>query len=297
MLMHIVWDVSPEIIEGWKTPNYYGLLFVTGIFLGFLTIKRMFKKEGVDEKTLDTLLIYVVIATILGARLGHVFFYDWDHYKNNLGDILKVWEGGLASHGAAIAILIAMFIFAKKVSKKPYLWGLDRIVGPIALAGGFIRLGNLMNSEIVGKPSTWQYAFKFLRHDITPQQAVNITGIDDVQKAYTALSDTDKYAELWAEIPARYPTQIIEAAAYFAIFAILMYIFWKKDGHKRDGLLFGVFMIGIWGVRFFVEFVKEGQTDRDFNNPLNTGQMLSVPFILVGIWLVLRGMRGEKESI
>lgn len=296
MLMHIVWDVSPEIIDGWKTPNYYGLLFVTGIFLGFLTIKRMFKKEGVDEKTLDTLLIYVVIATILGARLGHVFFYDWDDYKNNLIDIFKVWEGGLASHGAAIAILIALFIFSKKVSKKPYLWILDRVVAPIAIAGCFIRLGNLMNSEIVGKPSAWQYAFKFLRHDITPQQAVNITGIDDVQKAYTALGDMDKYAAVWAEIPARYPTQIIEAAAYFAIFALLMHLFWKRDAQKRQGLLFGVFMIGLWGVRFLVEFMKEGQTDRDFSGALNTGQMLSIPFVLVGVWLVVRAMMRRKEQ-
>jgi prolipoprotein diacylglyceryl transferase len=269
MLMHIVWDVSPEIIKGWKTPNYYGLLFVTGIFLGFLTIKRMFKKEGVDEKTLDTLLIYVVIATILGARLGHVFFYDWDEYKDNLIDILKVWEGGLASHGAAIAILIALFIFSKKVSKKPYLWILDRVVAPIAIAGCFIRLGNLMNSEIAGIPTDVPWAFSFTHYwnDVTQQ-----------------LDPTP-----------RHPTQIYEAFGYLSIYLFLLFMYWKREAQKREGLLFGIFMIGIWGVRFFVEFVKEGQTARDYTNALNTGQMLSIPFILVGVWLVVRAMMREKK--
>jgi prolipoprotein diacylglyceryltransferase len=119
MLMQIIWDVSPEIIPGWRTPNFYGLLFITGIILGYRNIKKVFAKEQIPEKILDSLLVYVVIATIVGARLGHVFFYDWDDYKNDLPSIFKVWEGGLASHGAAVAILIALFVFSKKVSKKP----------------------------------------------------------------------------------------------------------------------------------------------------------------------------------
>jgi prolipoprotein diacylglyceryl transferase len=265
MLMQIVWDVTPEIIPGWKTPNFYGLLFVTGIFLGFLTIKKMFAKEGVDEKTLDTLLIYVVISTILGARLGHVFFYDWDQYKNNLGDIIKVWEGGLASHGAAIAILIALFIFSKKVSKKPYLWILDRVVAPIAVAACFIRLGNLMNSEIAGIPTDLPWAFSFPYY------------FNDLTKEYDATP--------------RHPTQLYEAFSYLLIYLFLLFMYWKKDAFKREGLLFGIFMIGIWGVRFFVEFVKEGQTARDYTSALNTGQMLSIPFVLVGVWLIFRSMR------
>jgi prolipoprotein diacylglyceryl transferase len=270
MLMQIVWDVTPEIIPGWKTPNYYGLLFVTGIFLGFLTIKRMFKKEGVDEKTLDTLLIYVVVGTILGARLGHVFFYDWDQYKNNLGDIFKIWEGGLASHGAAIAILIALFIFSKKVSKKPFLWILDRVVAPIAIAAVFIRLGNLMNSEIAGIPTDvpWAFSFPYYFNDLTRE----------------------------FDATPRHPTQIYEALSYLLLYLFLLFMYWKKEAFKREGLLFGIFMIGLWGVRFLVEFVKEGQTARDYTNALNTGQMLSIPFFLVGVWLVIRALRKEVIS-
>ena len=266
--MHIVWDVSPEIIPGWKTPNYYGLLFISGILLGFYTIKRMFKQEGVDEKTLDTLLVYVVVATILGARLGHVFFYDWDQYKNNLGDIIKVWEGGLASHGAAIAILISLYIFTKKVSKKSYLWILDRVVAPIAIAAVFIRLGNLMNSEIAGVPTSLPWAFSFPNY------------FNDVTKDFDPTP--------------RHPTQLYEAFSYLLVYLFLLFMYWKKEAFKREGLLFGIFMIGIWGVRFFVEFVKEGQTSRDYTSALNTGQMLSIPFVLVGVWLVVRAFNKQK---
>ncbi len=273
MLMQIVWDVTPEIIPGWKTPNYYGLLFVTGIFLGFLTIKRIFKKEGINEKVLDTLLIYVVIATIVGARLGHVFFYDWAYYKNNLFDIIKVWEGGLASHGAAIAILIALYVFAKKVSKTSYLWILDRTIIAIAIAGCFIRLGNLMNSEIAGIPTDVPWAFSFPYY------------FNDITKEYDATP--------------RHPTQIYEAFGYLCTYLFLMFMYWKREAYKREGLLFGIFMIGIWGIRFFVEFVKEGQTARDYTEALNTGQMLSVPFVLIGVWLVVRAMMGQpkKETV
>jgi prolipoprotein diacylglyceryl transferase len=269
MLMQIVWDVSPEIIPGWKTPNFYGLLFVTGIMLGFFTIKRMFKKEGVDEKILDTLLVYVVVATIVGARLGHVFFYDWDQYKNNLVDIVKVWEGGLASHGAAIAILIALYFFSKKVSKKTYLWILDRVAAPIAIAGVFIRLGNLMNSEIAGVPTDLPWAFSFPRY------------FNDVTHEFDPTP--------------RHPTQIYEALGYLSVYLLLLYMYWKKEAFKRQGLLFGIFMIGIWGVRFLVEFVKEGQTARDYTSALNTGQILSIPFVLVGIWLLARALGSENS--
>lgn len=270
MLMQIVWDVDPQIFPKLKTPNYYGLLFVTGIFLGFLTIKKMFKKEDVPEKVLDTLLIYVVIATIVGARLGHVFFYDWDYYKNNLGDILKVWEGGLASHGAAISILVALYVFAKKVSKTSYLWILDRVVISIAVAACFIRLGNLMNSEIAGIPTNVPWAFSFPNY------------INDTTGQYDPTP--------------RHPTQIYEAFSYLMVYLLLMYMYWKRQAQKREGLLFGVFMIGLWGVRFFVEFVKEGQTARDHTGALNTGQLLSIPFVLIGVWLVWRAFAKRKDA-
>ncbi len=269
MLMYIVWDVTPQIIPGWNTPNYYSLLFVTGIALGFFTIKKMFKNEGVDEKILDSLLIWMIVSTIVGMRLGHVFFYDWDKYKDNLIEIFQIWKGGYASHGAAILILIAMYFFAKRVANKSYLWVLDRIVTPIAIAGCFIRLGNLMNSEIAGVPTDlpWAFSFTYYINDLTGQY----------------------------DPTPRHPTQIYEALGYLSIYLLMLYMYWKKNAYKREGLLFGIFMIGIWGVRFLVEFVKEGQTARDYTSALNTGQQLSIPFIIIGIWLVVRALRNKPQ--
>ncbi|MFN5415889.1 MAG: prolipoprotein diacylglyceryl transferase [Flavobacteriia bacterium] len=274
MILGINWNVSPELIEGWSTPNKYGLLFVSGIIIGFYVIKRMFKEEKIQEDLLDKLLMYMVISTVVGARLGHVFFYDWDHYKNNLGDIFKVWEGGLASHGAAIMILIALYVFSKYVSKKPYLWILDRVSAPIAIAGCFIRLGNLVNSEIVGKETTVAWGFKFFRHDC----------------------QTENMDCSWADIPLRHPTQIYEAAFYLATFLLLMFLYWKKKAYLKEGMLFGVFMIILWTGRFLVEFVKEGQTDRDFEGALNTGQLLSIPLALAGVFILIRSLRVKNHE-
>lgn len=269
MILGIDWNVSAELIDGWATPNKYGLLFVTGLILGFVVTRKMFKNEGVPERILDSLLVYVILATIIGARLGHVFFYDWDYYKNHLGDIIKVWEGGLASHGAAIAILIALFVFSKKVSKKPYLWILDRIAAPIAIAGTFIRLGNLVNHEIIGDPTDLPWGFRF-----------NLSG--------------DEFL-INGEHVFRHPTQLYEAIFYLLTFALLMYLYWKTNAKNKPGVLFGTFMIVLWTVRLLVEFVKEGQTARDFESVLNTGQMLSIPFIIAGIGILYFGLKSEPK--
>jgi prolipoprotein diacylglyceryl transferase len=269
MILGIDWNVSAELIDGWATPNKYGLLFVTGLILGFVVTRKMFKNEGVPERILDSLLVYVILATIIGARLGHVFFYDWDYYKNHLGDIIKVWEGGLASHGAAIAILIALFIFSKKVSKKPYLWILDRIAAPIAIAGTFIRLGNLVNHEIIGDPTDLPWGFRF-----------NLSG--------------DEFL-INGEHVFRHPTQLYEAIFYLLTFALLMYLYWKTNAKNKPGVLFGTFMIVLWTVRLLVEFVKVGQTARDFESILNTGQMLSIPFIIAGIGILYFGLKSEPK--
>jgi prolipoprotein diacylglyceryl transferase len=269
MILGIDWNVSAELIDGWATPNKYGLLFVTGLILGFIVTRKMFKNEGVPERILDSLLVYVILATIIGARLGHVFFYDWDYYKNHLSDIIKVWEGGLASHGAAIAILIALFIFSKKVSKKPYLWILDRIAAPIAIAGTFIRLGNLVNHEIIGDPTDLPWGFRF-----------NLSG--------------DEFL-INGEHVFRHPTQLYEAIFYLLTFALLMYLYWKTNAKNKPGVLFGTFMIVLWTVRLLVEFVKVGQTARDFESILNTGQMLSIPFIIAGIGILYFGLKSEPK--
>lgn len=238
----------------------YGLLFVTGLMLGYFVIKRMFKKESVPEENLDKLVLYMVIATIVGARLGHVFFYGpyWgpDGYFSNPISIFKVWEGGLASHGGAIAILIALYMYSKQVSKKPMMWILDRIGAPIAIAGCFIRLGNLANSEIVGDPTNVPWAFSF-----TNYWNSDINGFDATP---------------------RHPAQLYEAISYVLIFAILMYLYSKRDAAKKQGFLFGVFLILLFGARFVIEFVKLGQAERDADLLINTGQMLSIPFVIAG---------------
>ena len=172
MNLAITWDVTPEIIDGWKTPNYYGLLFVTGLFLGYVIIRRMFRKENVHDSYLDKLVVYVVVATIIGARLGHVLFYGpyWDGtnacgfheegYFDHPLNIIKIWEGGLASHGGIFAVFLALVLFSRRILKLPMMWVLDKMVAPGAIAGCFIRLGNLMNSEIVGVPTDVPWAFK-----------------------------------------------------------------------------------------------------------------------------------------
>lgn len=269
MIAAIDWNVKSELINGWATPNKYGLLFVTGLVIGFFVIKRMFKKEGIPESLLDKLLIYVVLSTIIGARLGHVFFYDWAAYSKDPIAIFKVWEGGLASHGAAIAILIALYIFSRRVSKRPMLWILDRIAAPIAIAGCFIRLGNLVNHEIIGTPTDlpWGFIFHYASDD---------TLINGVQ------------------VP-RHPAQLYEAIYYLLTFALLMYLYWKTRAKYRMGIIFGTFMIVLWTGRLLIEFVKIGQTERDDVWALNTGQLLSIPLILAGVVILWTGLRRKEE--
>lgn len=277
MILGIDWKMSSQLIEGWSVPNLYGLLFVTGLIIGYFVIKRMFDKEGVPEAWLDSLLIYIVIATVVGARLGHVFFYDWDYYKDNLSEIPKVWEGGLASHGGAVAILIALFIYSKKVSKLPMFWILDRIVAPIAIAACFIRLGNLVNHEIVGVPTDLPWGFKFWNE-----------GADNL------LLINGEFVHVF-----RHPAQLYESIAYFLIFLVLLRLFWKTNLKQKQGFIFGVFLIVLWGARFLIEFVKIGQAARDEGMILNTGQWLSVPFIIAGfviIYLANKGKLGSSSS-
>lgn len=274
MILGIDWKMSSQLIEGWSVPNLYGLLFVTGLIIGYFVIKRMFDKEGVPEAWLDSLLIYIVIATVVGARLGHVFFYDWDYYKDNLSEIPKVWEGGLASHGGAVAILIALFIYSKKVSKLPMFWILDRIVAPIAIAACFIRLGNLVNHEIVGVPTDLPWGFKFWNE-----------GADNL------LLINGEFVHVF-----RHPAQLYESIAYFLIFLVLLRLFWKTNLKQKQGFIFGVFLIFLWGARFLIEFVKIGQAARDEGMILNTGQWLSVPFIIAGFVIIYLANKGKLGS-
>jgi phosphatidylglycerol:prolipoprotein diacylglycerol transferase len=286
MVAAINWDVDSQLIDGYNTPNLYGLLFVTGLIIGYFVVRKMFRKDGISDEMLDKLVLFMVVATIVGARLGHVFFYGpyWDEvsadgvvlergYFSHPGDILKVWEGGLASHGAAIVILISLYIYSRRIIHKPYLWMLDRISAPIAIGGTFIRLGNLVNHEMVGDVTTVPWGFRFMHHDCIPPFECS-----------------------WNAIPVRHPAQLYEAICYFAAFLILMFLYWKKDLWKRPGVVFGSFLILIWGARLMVEFVKLGQTARDEYLFLNTGQLLSIPLIIAGIILLYRGLKKPMEG-
>lgn len=282
MKLFIHWAVDSELIDGWRTPNLYGLLFVSGIVLGYFVIRKMFRAEQIEDKILDTLVTYMVLATIIGARLGHVLFYGpyWDEvvdgqiiergYFSHPADIIKIWEGGLASHGAAIAILIALFVFTKKVSGRSYIWILDRIAAPIAIAGTFIRLGNLVNHEMVGYVTDVPWAFEF-------QYYYN-----------SAIGNYDPSP--------RHPAQLYEAICYFISFWILLYLYWKLKKWQQPGFVFGSFLILIFGARIICEFFKLGQTARDYTLPLNTGQLLSIPLVIAGIYLIYNALKKQANE-
>jgi prolipoprotein diacylglyceryl transferase len=274
--LFINWTVDSQLIEGWRTPNLYGLLFVSGLFIGYLVIKRMFKAEGIDQTILDKLVSVMIPATIIGARLGHVLFYGpyWDGqvngkfergYFSHPADIFKIWEGGLASHGAALLILMGLYYFSKKVVQRPYSWILDRIAAPTAIAAVFIRLGNLVNHEMVGYPTNMPWGFQF-------------------QYFY------NEQIGFYDPTP-RHPAQLYEAICYFISFWILLFLYWKKEKWRQPGFIFGSFLILIFTSRIFCEFFKLGQTARDASFFLNTGQLLSVPFVIVGIYLIYKAKK------
>jgi prolipoprotein diacylglyceryl transferase len=271
ILTFITWNPDPEIFRfGSVAVRWYGVLFALGFVVGYLILQRMFKTEGVPIKLLDSLTTYMIIGTIIGARLGHCLFYEPDYYLAHPLKIFAVWEGGLASHGAAIGIIISLIVFSY-VKKKPFLWAMDHVVIVTALAGFLIRMGNLMNSEIFGHITTLPWGFIFLR-------ASN---------------------PIEAEDP-RHPTQIYEALSYLLIFFYLIWYYYRKKGKPEPGYIFGMFLILVFGVRFFIEFVKEPQVGFEATMALNMGQWLSIPFVLAGIYLVLRSKkvaRSEKRNL
>jgi prolipoprotein diacylglyceryl transferase len=216
----------------------------------------MFLAENAPEEWLDKCFMYMVVGTVLGARLGHVFFYDWDYYSQHTGEILQIWKGGLASHGGVIGIITALWMFSRRVSKRSTLWIMDKVAVPTALAGCFIRLGNLMNSEILGLPSDAPWAFIFTR-------------VDDVP---------------------RHPVQLYESLTYLVSFVILYYVYWYTDKRHKLGYIFGLFFVLIFGARFLLENFKvsQGGFESAFGNMLTTGQLLSIPCILVGLYFMFR---------
>lgn len=293
----MVWNPSEGIDLGFFIIRFYSLMFVIAFGLGWYIMKYIYIKENETLDKLDTLFIWTVIATLVGARLGHVFFYDWEYYRNHLIEILLPFRfeptfeftgfQGLASHGAAISIIIAMYFYSSRIIKRPMLWMLDRVVIPVASGAIFVRLGNFFNSEIVGKVTDSPFGIRFVRDFYSSRDAVNATQIADTNKAYDAIVNNPQFTFLLEKVPAKHPAQLYEAALYIIVFAILFLLYWKTRAKEKLGLLFGTFLILLWTVRFFVEYVKESQGGFEESLGLfSTGQWLSLPFIFVGLYFV-----------
>jgi phosphatidylglycerol---prolipoprotein diacylglyceryl transferase len=358
-LSALVWNVNPIILplgENLKF-SWYGLLFAATFFCGYIILSRFFKKEGKDPAILDKLAIYMALGTVIGARLGHCFFYEPEYYLANPLEILKVYKGGLASHGGAIGIALALSIFSL-VYKYNLVWLLERIAIVTALGGLFIRSGNLMNSEIYGIPTESHYGFIYgrdLTEDLLENEAVDKVkykkspGAELVDNKYLPLNllvkfesrlrnkekvesftetivkntiiGQKRYAEENIKLPAkstfdyhvkqnddrsfsavvpvlsvpRHPTHIYEALSYFLIFLLLMYLYYRSDAKERRGFIMGLFFVLLFTARFFIEIIKEEQVEKEVDMVLNLGQKLSLPFIGLGVVIiVLSYMYGKK---
>ena len=276
----IDWNWSPEIFNiGGFSVRWYSLMFVASFLLGLRLMKKIYMEDKIPLEKLDTIFMYTFVSMLIGMRLGEVFFYSWSDYSGNLWQIIlpfreqkgasmlfglvKGWKftgiSGFASHGAAIAIPIAMYFYAKKHLNKPWLFILDRLAIMVALAGFFIRLGNFFNSEIYGKETGSNFGVIF---------------------------------KVAGETTARHPTQLYEAFSYLALFFVMWHLYWKTDKKQQTGYLFGLFMVVLWSLRFVIEFLKEPQVQQRGEewlfSPLNTGQVLSIPLVLIGVWLMLK---------
>ncbi|WP_323788168.1 prolipoprotein diacylglyceryl transferase [Psychroserpens sp.] len=292
----LVWNPSKGIDFGFFTLHFYSLMWIIAFLLGFYIVKRIFKNDNQTNEALDSLFVYSVIGIMLGARLGHVFFYQSELINDDFFSIFLPFKfkggieftgfQGLASHGAAIGMIISMYLYNKKVVKKSVIWVLDRVVVPVSLGAVFVRLGNFINSEIIGKVTDSSFGIQFIQDTYSKYDVVKITGIKDVKEAYTALGSDPKYAELLEKVPFRHPAQLYEAFSYVFVFFILMYFYWKTNKSEQQGFLFGLFLVLLWSVRFVVEYVKEPQNIERADWLLNTGQLLSIPFILIGLYFM-----------
>jgi prolipoprotein diacylglyceryl transferase len=366
---YIIWNVRPQLVDfGSFEIRYYSLLFALGFVVGYIILSRVFKKQGLSQELLDRLTVYMVLSTIIGARLGHCLFYEFSYYRHHLLEIILPWRGkiggdfeftgyqGLASHGAAIGILAGIYLFSRK-TKSSYLWTMDMLVIVTALAGSFIRLGNLMNSEIYGNPTKSNRGFVFT-HDLTRlldqkykgtieavsyekesanlakslqsvpirlkvefnrkvrdeswvRQFGNVFLPSDLARynfdnniippagdsLACIISQVNKNYLLSARIDGipRYPTQIYESLSYLFIFFVLLVIYYKLGKRAREGFILGMFLILVFTARFFIEFLKQNQESFENELAMNMGQILSLPFVLIGIALVyLKWPRNES---
>jgi prolipoprotein diacylglyceryltransferase len=359
MLQYIIWDASPEIFQwGSFAVRWYGLLFALGFLFGYQIMALIFKWEKKPERDLDRLFLFMIISTVIGARLGHVLFYQPDYYLANPIEILKVWEGGLASHGAAITIILAIYLYARKRQGQSFWWVIDRLVITVALGGALIRTGNLMNSEIIGKPADFSMALAFTHSldetvqrenrnfvyakktqregkDTTVNKIVHkpisiklyfksdintdelkiwadtqlpaiLNGGQEVSKHYATLgkpmnakfSEEGKYkvVEVQAYTIPRHAGQFYEAISCLLLFGLLFLIYNRKREKTPEGLLFGIFMIVCFGLRFVFEYFKENQVDFEKGMSLNMGQILSIPAVLFGLVILVVSLTRKKKK-
>lgn len=272
-LLSVTWNVDPALFTIFgREIRWYGLLWVVGLIVAVYIVQKIFTREDLLEKWFDSLFVYMIVGIIAGARLGHCLFYEPAYYLANPLEMLKVWEGGLASHGGVIGIIIAVCLYSRKVTKLSMLWTFDRVMVPTGFTAAMIRFGNLMNHEIYGGPTDQPWGFRF------------ITNIHHwMQGAEPIYSDPS------------HPTQIYEGVFYLLVFAITMFMYWKTNAKDRNGLILGVGILMIFLFRFFVEYVKNVQVESEITMRENTGlilgQWLSIPFVIWGIWLIWNALR------
>lgn len=260
---YLVWDMDPIFVSfGFFKIHWYGLMFASAFISSYSLMTWIYKREGKNISDVDDLLWYMAIATILGARLGHCLFYNPEYYLNNPLKILAIWEGGLASHGGIIGIMMGLYLFQCRV-KESFVWFLDRISVVCALGAGFIRIGNFFNSEIIGIPTSVPWAVIFQRVDNLP----------------------------------RHPVQLYEALSYLLIFVLLFYLYRKKESSIRPGVIFATCSATIFTARFFLEFVKIKQASYSSELWLSTGQILSIPFILAGLVFIIFSFNKKYKVI
>lgn len=258
----LVWNVSPEIFRlGPFAPRWYGVFFALGFFLGYMIMVQIYRRENREEENLSSLFLYIFAGTLVGARLGHVLFYQPDYYLTHPLEILFIWQGGLASHGGFLGVLIALYLYLRRYREMTFLQLSDRLVLAILPAAGLIRVGNFFNSEIVGVPTSAPWAVVFLRLDTLP----------------------------------RHPAMLYEAVFYLLVFAILYFAYWKSEIIKHSGRVLGAGFVACFSARFLIEFVKEDQVAFERYLPLNLGQLLSIPFILIGLFLLWQSR--QKDSL
>lgn len=256
------WNVNPELISlGFLHVRWYGLFFLLGFSGGYQVMHWMFLREKKSVESLPDLLTAMILGTVIGARLGHCFFYEPGYFLSNPLEIVKVWNGGLASHGGALGVLCVMWRFSRKHPEMSFTWLLDRMMLPIALTAGCIRFGNLMNSEIIGHPTTVPWAFIFDRIDQVP----------------------------------RHPAQLYEGFSYLLVFGVLFSIY-RKLKVPPPRLLLGVGFIGLFGARFIWEFFKEDQAAFEAGMILNMGQLLSIPFFIFGVFILVKSVRDRPRT-